>query len=141
MIKQINHVQVCIPPNCEEEARRFYIDVLQLDEIAKPPALVKNGGFWLQLPSKMQVHVGIDAVTQRTKAHICFEVDDLRRARAYLRSHRVRFYKENNEDENDIPGQIRFSIYDPFNNRIELVQVLVGSGDTSNNNSKHIARL
>ena len=42
--KRLDHVQICIPEGEEIEARRFYCDVLQLEEIEKPEYLKKMGG-------------------------------------------------------------------------------------------------
>jgi catechol 2,3-dioxygenase-like lactoylglutathione lyase family enzyme len=34
--KRLNHIQICIPVGKEMEARRFYTDILGLEEIPKP---------------------------------------------------------------------------------------------------------
>ena len=39
--KRLDHVQLCIPEGEETEARKFYCDLLQLDEIEKPEYLKK----------------------------------------------------------------------------------------------------
>lgn len=44
----IHHVQLAIPPGGEDRARRFYRDILCLDEIPKPPELAKRGGLGLR---------------------------------------------------------------------------------------------
>jgi len=54
-----HHVQVSIPRGAEDEARRFYGEVLGLMEIPKPPALAGRGGFWLSL-GEMQIHFGVE---------------------------------------------------------------------------------
>ncbi|BBW96455.1 hypothetical protein GsuE55_12880 [Geobacillus subterraneus] len=43
-IKQLDHVQICIPFGAEDEARAFYTDVLGFQEIEKPESLKANGG-------------------------------------------------------------------------------------------------
>jgi len=47
--KRLNHVQICIPKGAEADARKFYCDLLDLEEIEKPKDLKKNGGFWLKI--------------------------------------------------------------------------------------------
>ena len=45
-VVELDHVQVAAPPGSEEQARRFYRDLLGLDELRKPPALAARGGTW-----------------------------------------------------------------------------------------------
>lgn len=45
-LTRIDHVQLAMPPGGEAQARQFYVDVLGLREIAKPPHLAKRGGAW-----------------------------------------------------------------------------------------------
>ena len=115
---RLDHVQVCIPPGCEEEARRFYSDILGLTEIEKPEALKPNGGLWYQL-ADIQLHIGCEDPAGKSKRHPAFEVEDLKAARAELEAHDVRIKKDT-----AIPGVERFSFFDPFDNRIELLQKL-----------------
>ena len=55
--KRLDHVQICIPKGKENEARHFYSNIIGLMEIAKPEALIANGGLWYQL-ADTQVHIG-----------------------------------------------------------------------------------
>ena len=64
--KRLDHVQICIPEGKEIEARRFYCDVLQLEEIDKPEYLKKNGGFWLKI-ADIQLHIGVEASKCKSK--------------------------------------------------------------------------
>ena len=118
MIKfeRINHVQICIPIGKEEEARQFYTNTLGLIEIPKPAVLRANGGLWYQV-ADVQLHIGIESGTHRSKSHPAFEVGNLEEARNFLAEHGVTI-----REEIQIPGQARFSFLDPFNNRIELLQ-------------------
>ena len=43
-IVALDHVQVAAPPGCEDEAWRFYGQLLGLAEIEKPPTLAARGG-------------------------------------------------------------------------------------------------
>jgi catechol 2,3-dioxygenase-like lactoylglutathione lyase family enzyme len=114
--KRLDHVQVCIPRGAEPEAREFYGGLLGLEEVEKPDALKKNGGMWYSVAGA-QLHVGVEDTVAPSKRHPAFEVEDVRGVRAYLEGRGVR-----TKDEEEIPGQRRFSFFDPFGNRIELLE-------------------
>jgi catechol 2,3-dioxygenase-like lactoylglutathione lyase family enzyme len=114
--KRFDHVQVCIPKGTEDEARAFYGRLLGLEEIEKPEALKKNGGLWYTV-ADVQLHVGAEDVVAPSKRHPAFEVEDVNGVRAYLEQNGVR-----TKNEEEIPGQRRFSFFDPFGNRIELLE-------------------
>ena len=76
-ILRINHVQLAMPRGREDEARRFYGEVLGLREIPKPVALAARGGVWFAL-GDAQLHLGVDVdFRPARKAHLAFEVGDL----------------------------------------------------------------
>lgn len=114
--KRIDHVQICIPTGKEDEARRFYTDIIGLIEIPKPEALIPNGGIWYQI-ADIQLHLGTENEINRSKRHPAFEVTDLGAARAHLKMRDIKI-----KEEIPIPGQMRFSFTDPFGNRIELLE-------------------
>jgi catechol 2,3-dioxygenase-like lactoylglutathione lyase family enzyme len=114
--RRVDHVQICIPTGAEEEARRFYAGILGLTEIPKPQALIANGGLWYRV-ADIQLHIGTEKETNKSKRHPAFEVSDIGKAKVYLADRGVEI-----KEEIQIPGQIRFSFKDPFNNRIELLQ-------------------
>lgn len=115
--KRFDHVQVSIPVGNEDRAREFYGGLLGLEEIEKPEVLRKNGGLWYSV-ADVQLHVGAEDVVAPSKRHPAFEVEEVNRVRAYLEQHGVRI-----KDEPDIPGVVhRFSFFDPFGNRIELLE-------------------
>jgi catechol 2,3-dioxygenase-like lactoylglutathione lyase family enzyme len=113
---RLDHVQVCIPRGTEAEAREFYGRLLGLEEIEKPDVLKKNGGMWYGVAG-VQLHVGVEDEVAPSKRHPAFEVQDVPGVRAYLEQNGVR-----TKDEPDIPGVRRFSLFDPFGNRIELLE-------------------
>ena len=114
---RLNHVQVCIPLGAEAQAREFYGRLLGLREIEKPEALRANGGLWYEV-ADVQLHVGVEETAPApSKRHPAFEVDDVPGVRRYLEEHSVR-----TKDEEDVPGMRRFSFFDPFGNRIELME-------------------
>ena len=115
--KRFDHVQVCIPRGAEDRARDFYGRLLGLEEIEKPDVLRKNGGLWYSV-ADVQLHVGVEDAVAPSKRHPAFDVDDAKGVRAYLEQKGVR-----TRDEPDIPGVVhRFSLFDPFGNRIELLE-------------------
>ena len=121
--KRFDHVQVCIPKGAEDRAREFYGRLLGLEEVEKPEVLRKNGGMWYAVAG-VQLHVGVEDVVAPSKRHPAFDVDDAKAVRAYLERHNVR-----TKDEPDIPGVVhRFSFFDPFGNRIELLEKTRANG-------------
>jgi catechol 2,3-dioxygenase-like lactoylglutathione lyase family enzyme len=117
----LDHVQVAAPraPEAEAAARAFYGDLLGLPEIEKPEILKKNGGVWFSLGT-CQLHVGIEEqFSPARKAHPAFLVSDLAAMRVTLEAADVP-----TSDAEPIPGISRFYVYDPFGNRIELMERL-----------------
>lgn len=116
-LSHIDHIQLCIPHGSEEMAKIFYLTILPFQEIEKPEALKATGGFWCQSGS-IVLHIGVeDGKEVKSKRHPAFVVKDLKSACAYLREKGVKIY-----EETPIPGVNRFSIRDPFGNRIELLE-------------------
>ena len=113
----IDHVQLAMPPGKENDARAFYVALLGMIEIEKPPELKKRGGCWFS-SGPVQIHLGIEpAFRPARKAHpalLCHDYDDLV---ARLKNARI----EVNDDQ-IIPGIQRCHISDPFGNRIELIR-------------------
>ena len=116
--KRLDHLQLCIPTGKEDEARRFYTDILGLTEIPKPKELIQNGGLWYQL-ADIQLHIGTEQADNKSKRHPAFEVADIQSARQLLEKHGVRI-----NEKTQVPGRIRFAFLDPFDNKIELLQLV-----------------
>ena len=114
--KRLDHIQICIPKGKENEARYFYTDIIGLTEIPKPASLIADGGLWYKI-ADIQFHIGTENEMNNSKRHPAFEVSNLEDARNHLTRHGVTL-----KDEIQIPGQKRFSFFDPFGNRIELLQ-------------------
>jgi len=113
---RLDHIQICIPKGKESEARQFYADVIGLTEIPKPEVLRANGGLWYKV-ADIQLHIGTENEINRSKRHPAFEVSNLEEARTHLVRQGVTL-----KEETQIPGQKRFSFFDPFGNRIELLK-------------------
>lgn len=113
----IDHVQLAAPAGCKEEARRFFGEVLGLDEVEKPANLAARGGVWFQAGDQ-QLHIGVEREFQPAKkAHPAFAVSDLALLRERLESHEISI-----DPGELLPGAERFYASDPFGNRIEFLQ-------------------
>lgn len=113
--KRIDHLQICVPKGKDKQARAFYIGTLGLKEIPKPEYLRVNGGFWLEI-ADIQLHIGEEEEVHLSKRHPAFEVEDFEQVKAYLIENKVKI-----REDDPIPNFRRFSCYDPFGNRIELL--------------------
>jgi catechol 2,3-dioxygenase-like lactoylglutathione lyase family enzyme len=113
----IDHVQLAMPRGQEDDARRFYGDVLGLPEQPKPPNLAVRGGCWFGAEG-IVLHLGVeDGFRPARKAHPALLVEDLPALVARLHEAGIEVV----EDE-PLPGYDRVYAADPFGNRIELLE-------------------
>jgi catechol 2,3-dioxygenase-like lactoylglutathione lyase family enzyme len=120
----LDHVQVAAPrtPEAEEQARAFYGGLLGLQEMEKPDILKPKGGVWFSLGSG-QLHVGIDEpFTPARKAHPAFLVSGLAELHSRLEAAGVPI-----AEAEPLEGVDRFHVFDPFGNRIELMERIAGA--------------
>ena len=113
----LDHVQLAGPPGCEDDARRFYGDVLGLEELAKPEPMRASGGVWFRVGDH-ELHIGIeDPFTPARKAHPGLRVEE-----PALDALAARLAEAGAPVEWDDrhPGVRRFYTADPFGNRIEI---------------------
>jgi catechol 2,3-dioxygenase-like lactoylglutathione lyase family enzyme len=119
-ILSIDHVQIAMPAGEEERARAFYVELLGFTEIPKPPELAKRGGAWFQ-SGHVQLHLGVEAdFKSARKAHTAFLVDDL----DALITNAQRAGYETDTSQLPLDGCKRAHVFDPFGNRIELMEKL-----------------
>ena len=119
-ILSIDHVQITLPPGQEDQARAFYVNVLGLTEIPKPAELAKRGGVWFQSGS-VQLHLGVEADFRAArKAHPAFTVSDLNELLAKVQKAGY----ETDTSQPPLAGYQRAHVFDPFGNRIELMERL-----------------
>jgi catechol 2,3-dioxygenase-like lactoylglutathione lyase family enzyme len=115
----IDHVQLSYPPGGEAAARAFYGEVLGFTEIAKPEAMRARGGMWFQA-GPVQIHLGVEPdMRPSIKAHPALLVTDFDAWLLRLHGAGAR-WQDANPDE--IPGMRRGHTWDPFGNRIELIE-------------------
>ena len=118
-ILSLDHVQLAMPAGREDDARAFYSGLLGLEEQTKPFNLAKRGGCWFGRGA-LKVHLGVeDNFQPAKKAHPAFIVDDLTEFKKSLETAGCHVV----EDE-PLDGYQRFYVYDPFGNRIEMMQPL-----------------
>lgn len=112
----LHHVQIAVPPGSEDRCRRFYVEVLGMAEVEKPPELAKRGGLWLRTDA-LEIHLGVDPIhSPSAKAHPGILVDEL----DALAERLTRAGHDLAWDENFI-GYRRFHTRDPFGNRLEFM--------------------
>jgi catechol 2,3-dioxygenase-like lactoylglutathione lyase family enzyme len=122
-IVNFHHVNVTVPRSLERAAKDFYGARLGLEEVPKPEASRGRGGAWYQLGS-VQLHLSLEDSRdeQSSNRHICFIVENLRRAQDYLATAGVEIFP----DQRPVPGTRRFYVRDPGGNLIEIAE---GKGD------------
>ena len=119
---RLHHVQVSCPEGGEDDARRFYGDVLGIPEVEKPPVLAARGGCWFRADG-VEVHVGVEeGFEPARKAHPAFVLDDV----AALEQVAVRAEQGGFPVtwDADFPGYRRFHTADGNGNRVELLASL-----------------
>lgn len=119
-ILSIDHVQLAMPAGEEERARGFYGELLGFTEIQKPPELAKRGGAWFQ-SGTVQLHLGVEAdFRPARKAHPAFLVEGLDLLVANIQQDGY----ETDTSQPPLDGYRRAHVFDPFGNRIELMEKL-----------------
>jgi len=110
-------VQIVIPDGEERRAREFYVDVLGFTEIVRPESLGGTGGGWFR-NGAVQLHLGAARdFHPASKAHPAWIVPDLADLVA-----RCETAGRTIESAVPLPGFERVHVYDPFGNRLELME-------------------
>ena len=112
----VDHVQLAMPPGEEDEARRFYANLLGLPERPKPADLAGRGGVWFE-SADVKIHLGVEPEFRPArKAHPGLLVEGLADLVTRLRAAGY----EVTDDPAD--GRARAYVNDPFGNRLELIE-------------------
>ncbi|HEX5468433.1 MAG TPA: VOC family protein [Gaiellaceae bacterium] len=118
-VLELDHAFITIPQGAEEEARRFYGEVLGLEEIARPEGLSASSGLWFRAGAR-ELHLGADdAHAAHKRPHPGFraagfeELDGLA-GRVEQAGFEVAW-------DDRIEGRRRFYTRDPFGNRVEVL--------------------
>ncbi len=111
------HVLLAMPAGEERRARAFYVDVLGFTEVVRPEALGGRGGGWFRAGPVM-LHLGVEPnFRPASMAHPAFLVSSLAPliARCEAAGHEI-------EPAVVLPGFNRVHVYDPFGNRLEVME-------------------
>ena len=115
----LDHLQIAIPPGGEDRAREFYSGVLGLTEVPKPSSMAGRGGCWFAGGS-LNLHLGVEEdFHPAKKAHPALLVEGLDEllARGEAAGAAIK-------PDVSFGGFRRFHIFDPFGNRLELMERL-----------------
>jgi catechol 2,3-dioxygenase-like lactoylglutathione lyase family enzyme len=113
----LHHVQVAMPAGQEDRAEAFYAGVLGLERVDKPTVLADRGGCWFR-QGPVELHLGVeDPFGPARKAHPGLLVDDLEAVRRRLEAAGAEIV-----DAPGFGGFHRFHTFDPFGNRLELME-------------------
>lgn len=115
-MRGFDHVQVAIPPGSEDRCRAFYVELLGMTELTKPPVLAARGGLWLR-SGAVEIHLGVEAdFRPARKAHPAIRIGGLDALAGRLAA---AGYDVSWDDL--IAGTRRFFTHDPLGNRLEFI--------------------
>ena len=122
----MHHVQVSIPRDGEDRARRFYGEALGLTEVPKPPSLAGRGGCWFRAFEDgavvAEIHLGVDSpFVPARKAHPALLVESAEELEKLGARIREQGFEVSWEERHTFEGYERFHCRDPFNNRVEVL--------------------
>jgi catechol 2,3-dioxygenase-like lactoylglutathione lyase family enzyme len=112
-----HHVQLAMPSGEEARAEAFYVGILGLETVEKPDSLRGRGGCWFG-GAGVEVHLGVeDPFRPARKAHPAFLVEGLEEIRRRVEQAGIEV-----EEQPPLPGFRRFHTFDPFGNRLEVLE-------------------
>jgi len=112
----VDHVQLAMPRGEEDRARRFYVAILGMVELPKPPSLAARDGCWFA-SGDVQIHLGVEEdFRPARKAHPGLRCRDYDALLERVRQHRIDV-----REDDQLTGTRRAYVDDPFGNRIELI--------------------
>jgi len=121
-VMRVQHVSVPMPPDGNDEARAFYGGVLGLPEVVPPSTLNRDRLVWFNLGEdghELHVFTYQDFAYGCPGQHLCLQVDDLEAYREKIQAAGLEILPEP-----EIHNRPRFSVRDPFRNRIEITQII-----------------
>jgi hypothetical protein len=100
-------------------SRRVLRGLLGIPRIPKPPHLARRGGCWFER-GDLKIHLGVEQdFRPAAKAHPALIVDDVRTLAAAIAAAGYAIV-----DDEPLDGYDRIYAYDPFGNRVELMEPL-----------------
>ena len=133
ILTRVDHLNVQVPPDREEEAVSFYRDLIGFRQLKKPDSLGPAGGhFCISENPWYELHVGIARGTSSKdldfkhalRNHLAFQVNDLQEARKRFEKEGIKIIKAEasySKDRNF--HQDRFFIRDPGGNLLEIMEI------------------
>jgi len=132
LIKRVDHLNVQVPPEKEEDGLNFYGELLGLKRLKKPDSLGPAGGhFCLSENPWYELHLGVARGTSvadidiqnKLRNHLAFQVDDLADARGSFEAAGVEIIEASAaySKERDF-HQERFFVRDPGGNLLEILE-------------------
>ena len=116
-ILRLDHVQIAIPVASEDRARAFYSGTLGFIEIEKPPQMAERKSIWF-VADAVNLHLGIERDFHPAKrAHPAFVVDGLDAILAACERDGL-----TTKPDTSFNGFRRVHVFDPFGNRLELME-------------------
>lgn len=116
-VLRLDHVQLAYPPESDDLARRFYVDIMGFVEVPKPEPMRGRGGLWFEA-GPVGIHLGLEpGMRASAKAHPALVVSELDALVARLLAAGCEW-----RASDEIPGTRRGHTRDPFGNRIELIE-------------------
>ncbi|MFH7336686.1 glyoxalase [Streptomyces sp. KHY 26] len=117
MLVAVDHVQLAAPPGSEDALRSYYVGVLGMTEVPKPPALAARGGCWFET-GFVRLHLGVESgFRPARKAHPGLEVRGIEGYAARIAAQGAPVTWDDN-----LPGYLRFYSLDPVGNRLEFLE-------------------
>ncbi|MEY9892334.1 catechol 2,3-dioxygenase-like lactoylglutathione lyase family enzyme [Catenulispora sp. MAP5-51] len=117
MLSSLHHTQVAVPKGAEDISRAYYVGVLGMTELPKPPVLAARGGCWFAAGG-LEIHTGVEEpFVPARKAHPGILVTDIDELSAALTAagHEYTW-------DTSIPDRRRLHTFDPHGNRLEFIQ-------------------
>jgi catechol 2,3-dioxygenase-like lactoylglutathione lyase family enzyme len=112
----LQHIQLAIPPGTEDACRSFYVGLLGLHEVRKPPILAVRGGLWLR-GDILELHLGVEQdFRPAKKAHPGILVSRIDHLADILEQAGILV-----DWDDTFPGYRRFYSVDPVGNRLEFM--------------------
>ena len=116
-ILSLDHVQIAIPLASESRARAFYSGILGFTEIEKPPQMADRKSIWF-VAGAVNLHLGIELdFTPAKRAHPAFVADGLDAILAACER-----ADSATKPDTSFNGFRRIHVFDPFGNRLELME-------------------
>lgn len=113
----LEHVQIAIPIGSESRARDFYSGILGFLEIEKPASMAARKSIWFTSGS-VNLHLGIEPDFHPAhRAHPAFIVQGMDAILTACTRAAISF-----KPDTSFNGFRRVHVYDPFGNRLELME-------------------